>query len=175
MSTLKVSNITDLNDAQIFEPNLMTAVASTSGTAIDFTSIPSWVKRITVMFSAVSTNGANNLLIQLGDAGGIEATGYLCSGAQTAGTGTYNALFTTGFGLPGGGATNVVSGAIVLTLLDGTTNTWCAQGSVGYSSAAAMLFTAGSKALSAALDQVRITTVGGTDAFDAGLINVMYE
>ena len=41
-----------------------TAVASTSGTSIDFTGIPSWVKRITVMFNGVSTNGTSNIQIQ---------------------------------------------------------------------------------------------------------------
>jgi len=51
-----------------------TAVASTSGTSIDFTSIPSWVKRVTVMFAGVSTNGTGSYLIQIGDSGGIETS-----------------------------------------------------------------------------------------------------
>jgi len=41
--------------------SLTLATAQTaSGTAVDFTGIPSWVKRITVMFSGVSTNGWAN-------------------------------------------------------------------------------------------------------------------
>jgi hypothetical protein len=63
-----------------------TAVASTSGTSIDFTSIPSWVKRITVMIAGVSTNGSSIIQIQLGDSGGVETSGYT-------GTTGYNASY----------------------------------------------------------------------------------
>lgn len=31
------------------------------------------------------------------------------------------------------------------------------------------------KTLSATLDRVRLTTVNGTDTFDAGLVNIIYE
>lgn len=146
---------------------LGTEVASTSGTSIDFTGIPSWVTRIEVNFVGVSTNGASNWLIQVGDSGGIETTGYLGSGS--AGT---PANFTTGYGLPFGGAANTGHGTVVLTLQDAAQFTWVASGNVALSDAAAVAVTAGSKSLSAALDRVRITTVNGTDAFDAGAINI---
>ena len=151
---------------------------SASGTSVDFTSIPSWVKRVTVNFAGVSTNGTSAPQIQLGDSGGIETTGYLGSNTIIAG-GTAQQLFTSGFGIgvntANWAATVVVSGAITITLLDSSTNTWAASGSVGRSDVASTYFTSGSKSLSATLDRVRITTVNGTDTFDAGTINILYE
>lgn len=147
-----------------------TAVASTSGTSIDFTSLPAWVKRITVMFQNVSSNGTSNFLIQLGDSGGIENTGYLGSG-NTAGSAT---LYTTGFGSPiPNTAASIVQG--VITIQNITGNSWVASGAFSRSDAAAAGVTIGSKTLSDVLTQVRITTVNGTDTFDAGSINILYE
>ncbi len=149
--------------------------ATTSGTSIDFTSIPSWVKRITVNLAGVSTSGTSNPLIQIGDSGGIETSSYV--GAATA---TQNAVatvatsFTTGFGIVSGVAANTLSGSIVLSLIDASTNTWVASGSVAYPSTLTST-TAGYKALSATLDRIRLTTVGGSDTFDAGSANILYE
>ena len=147
----------------------MTAQASTSGTNIDFTSIPSWVNRITVMFDSVSTNGTGILCVQLGDAGGIETTGY--NGGATNQSPTYTAN-TVGLNLiSGGNAGASYMGHAVLTKISG--NTWVLsaglQFSLGNISAAG-----GSKTLSATLDRVRITTISA-DTFDAGSINILYE
>ena len=154
-----------------------TAVASTSGTAIDFTSIPSWVKRVTVMFSGVSTNGTSIPIIQIGDSGGVETSGYLGSGSSVfTGSATAAALQTAGFGIGGGMTAAIVfHGAIQIILLDVTANTWCASGVLGRSDTACMFNCGGAKSLSATLDRVRITTVNGTDTFDAGSINILYE
>ena len=151
-----------------------TAVASTSGTSIDFTSIPAGVRRITVMFDAVSTSGTSNWLVQLGDSGGIENTGYLSVGTFLGAT-TSGTSYTAGFGLPIGNATHVAQGLIILSNLNG--NGWTASGSLaGSGSAAGFIYsTSGAKTLSATLDRVRITTAGGTDTFDAGTINILYE
>jgi hypothetical protein len=153
-----------------------TAVASTSGTSINFTDIPSWVKRITVMFQGVSTNSTSPPQIQIG-AGSVTTSGYLGTNAYIASSGSSFALFTTGFGIGvntgGWGAGVVFHGAITLSLIN--TNTWVAAGSVGRSDAAVLYFTDGSIALGGALDRVRITTVNGTDTFDAGTINILYE
>ena len=141
-----------------------------SGTSIDFTSIPSWVKRITVMFDGVSTSGTSVIQVQLGDSGGVETTGYLSS-SSTAG-GTVSAI-TSGFAICTPTAASVVSGHCVITLIDAA-NTWV-QTSLVKSSTAAMAYSAGDKATSDTLTQVRITTVNGTDTFDAGAINIFYE
>ena len=141
---------------------------------VDFTGIPSWVKRITVMFSGVSTSGTSNWLIQLGDSGGVENTGYLSVGTFL-GSSTGGTSYTAGFGFPIGSATHVAQGFISICLLNG--NTWVANGELAGSGGGAgfRYGTSGDKTLSATLDRVRITTAGGTDLFDAGSINILYE
>ena len=154
-----------------------TAVASTSGTSVDFTSIPSWVKRVTVMFNGFSTNGSSNYLVQLGDAGGIEATGYLGAGAYIASAAVASTAFTTGFGIQNGagGAAAITHGAMIISQQNSATNTWTAIGNFCNSDTARTLYMAGVKSLSDVLTQVRVTTVNGTDTFDAGSINIIYE
>jgi hypothetical protein len=150
----------------------MTAQASTSGTSIDFTSIPSWVKRVTVMFNGVSTNGTSPILIQVGDSGGIETSGYV-SRADRDGASTAS---TAGFILnDSSSAASTYQGAIVLNNLNAATFTWVANGNLNSTSQNNVMSSAGAKSLSATLDQVRITTVNGTDTFDAGTINILYE
>jgi hypothetical protein len=151
-----------------------TAVASTSGTSIDFTSIPSWVKRITVMFSEVSTSGTSAPLIQLADAGGVEITGYVSTAMQvsTATPSTTNS--TAGFIVSSLLAANIISGTYTFYLINGATYAWVGNG-VFKASTVITSFSSGSKSLSDTLTQVRITTVNGTDTFDAGTINIQYE
>ena len=152
-----------------------TAVASTSGTSIDFTSIPSWVKKITVMLAGVSTSGTSIILIQLGDSGGIETSGYTGGGNYMPGAGTVT-LSTTGFGLMGLNptASTFHDGFITLALQNSGTFTWVETGLL-IRSDANMTNTAGAKSLSATLDRIRLTTVNGTDTFDAGSVNILYE
>lgn len=150
-----------------------TAVASTSGTSIDFTSIPSWVKRITVMFSGVSTSGTSPIQVQIG-AGSFVTSGYLGGAAEIrASTDVLN--FTAGFGVsPTPVATNVSHG--IMTIINFTGTTWVASYAGGFSDIAYASAGGGSSgSLGGALDRVRITTVNGTDTFDAGTINIMYE
>ena len=148
---------------------LSTPVASTSGTSINFTSIPSGTKRITVMFDGVSTNGTSNQLIQIGDSGGVENSGYLGACSYSSG----DTAYTTGFGLTNASAASALYGTVVLTLLNASTNTWTCFGTVSLSNFG--LHTSGSKSLTGTLDRVSITTVGGSDTFDAGTINISYE
>lgn len=148
------------------------AVNSTTGTSIDFTGIPSWVRQVTVMFAGVSTNGISSIMIQIGDSGGIETTGYLGSSTvHAAGSGYAN--YTTGFGVFTNQSATTISGSVTISLLG--SNRWVASGVTGMENAAGCSLTGGQKTLSATLDRVRITTVNGTDAFDTGIINVMYE
>ena len=155
---------------------VLAAAVTASGTSVDFTDIPSWVKRITVMFSAVSTNGTSPFLFQLGDAGGIETTGYESLGLILA-----NASAITGTSSTSGIVTaNALAssdnyrGAATFSRITG--NTWVCTGQMVRASGTYQLLTfAGNKALSDTLDRVRITTVNGTDTFDAGTINIMYE
>ncbi len=149
---------------------LGTSQASTSGTTVDFTGIPSWVKRITVMFSGVSTSGTSPVQIQLGDSGGFETTGYN-SGAMSYDSGT-PASSTTGLLVDEdvGGAAALRRGQYVISNLSG--NLWVGSGVMIVPN---LTTAAGDKTLSDTLTQLRITTVNGTDTFDAGTINIMYE
>jgi len=153
-----------------------TAVASTSGTSITFTSIPSWVKRITLMFQGVSTSGTSNLLIQLGS-GSVVTTGYNSVGGQFFSGSPYTnvATSTSGFIINQNSATNTLYGTYVFTLI--SSNIWIGSSSANtFAGTAYGLTSSGaSPTLSGALDRVVLTTVIGTDTFDAGSVNILYE
>lgn len=156
-----------------------TAQASTSGTNIDFTSIPSWVKRITVMLDGVSTNGTSVPIVQIGTSGGVQTTGYTGATSQFQ-LSQFNAVYvgaTSGFNIVDStwaSATNVLYGTITLTLV--SSSSWLANGLTSNPAATIRMgIYMGQKSLGATLDRVRITTVNGTDTFDAGSINILYE
>jgi hypothetical protein len=156
---------------------LATSQASTSGTSIDFTGIPSWAKRITVMFDSVSTNGTSRVQVQLGDAGGFETTGYTSSTTATVEPNSVSGTSVTngsGFITAYGAAADARTGALVISRM-GSSNKWVAHGVITNNGASSSSQTAGVKTLSDTLTQVRVTTVNGTDAFDAGAINISYE
>ena len=154
-----------------------TAVASTSGTSIDFTSIPSWVKRITGSLSGVSTNGASIAQVQIGTSGGIQTTSYAGAASTFAPPSTVAVVnISAGFALAAGGAASLVRyGHFTLTLIDASTGLWAFSANLGYSDSTQVSTAGGTKTLSGTLDRVRITTVNGTDTFDAGSINILYE
>ena len=145
-----------------------TAVATTSGTSVDFTSIPSTVKRITVMFDAVSNSGGDEYIIQIGDAGGVETTAYVSQSSDRGGDQTA----TNGFIISRGNSSSSVNyGTIIINNFSG--NIWSSFGNLSRGSTVAS--STGSKTLSATLDRIRITTAGGVNTFDAGQVNIMYE
>jgi hypothetical protein len=151
-----------------------TSQASTSGTSIDFTSIPSWVKRITVMFNAVSTNGTSPFIIQIGS-GSVTTTGYIGGATTTIAASVTHAAFTTGMALMNtvGNATFLYSGVATITNISGNTWAYCAQ--LGSDNTSFGSGAGSSPALGGVLDRIRITTVAGTATFDAGSINILYE
>jgi hypothetical protein len=147
-----------------------------TGTAVDFTGIPSWVKRITVMFNGVSTNGSSVPVLRVG-AGSIQSTGYVCTtqvlqNAQAVNGGEV----TTSFPLhpTSVAAIATLTGSMTLSLLNA--NVWVCSIAINRSQDVAQAIVgSGSVALSGVLDRVRITIANGTDAFDAGTINILYE
>lgn len=144
---------------------------------VDFYNIPSTAKRITVMFSQVSTSGTSPLTLRLGTSGGVVATGYLGgSGGIIAAAGS-SVASTTGFRLGGNYAANLSwEGAVTLTLLNPSTNLWVANGSLFSDAGTVQIYmNAGTVTLSGVATTVRITSDGGTDTFDAGSINIMWE
>lgn len=149
-----------------------TAVASTSGTSIDFTSLPTGIKRITVMLNGVSLSGTSSLLIQVG-AGSVTTTGYVSSTAVPINASASAALTSTaGFIEYIAAAANVIYGHVVITNV--SSNIWVSSHSIGFNGLASASG-GGAVTLSGALDRVRITTVNGTDTFDAGSVNILFE
>ena len=143
---------------------------SASGTEVDFTDIPSWVKRITVIFDGVSTDGTSFKQIQIG-AGSVVASGYVGS-ASTITSGVATTSFTTGFGIRSNAATDLTVGTSTITNVSG--DAWVCS-TVTSNNAAETSLAGGTLDLGGTLDRVRITTVNGTNTFDAGTINIMYE
>jgi hypothetical protein len=152
---------------------LETAKASTSGTSIDFTGIPSWVKRITVMFNGVSTNGTSDIVVRLGTSTGVVTTGYVSTSTgvnQASATGGGNS--TTGFLIRFDSAAFILSGHMFVTNI--SSNNWISSHTLKRATDQ-ICFGGGDVLLAATLDRVRITTVNGTDTFDAGSINLLLE
>lgn len=176
MSTLAVDKATNVAGTQYYNLMLLGTSKSATGTSVNFAGIPSGVKRITVMFDGVRTSSTSLKLLQLGDSGGIETTGYTSGASNDANSGSSYSTSTSGFVLSvayNSTAAETMFGAIVLTNV--ASNTWVAQGAFHMPTYTVGNFVAGGTALSGELDRLRITTVNGTDTFDAGTINLLYE
>lgn len=149
-------------------------VAKTAtGANVEFTGIPSWVKTILISFTAVSTSGTSVPIIQFGDSGGYEATGY--SGTALAFTTSAGTATAANTGVPLDGthaATNVWHGNLVVMNITG--NVWVTSGTLANSEVSRVIQIAASKTLSDVLTQLKFTTVNGTDTYDAGTINIAY-
>lgn len=152
---------------------LVAQVAASGQTAIDFTGIPANVRRITIKFRGLSLSGTDKFLVQIGDAGGIETSGYVSTTASLAAAGTGITDSTAGFVLHAAAAGDVISGTMVLDLIDAATFAWVSSHSVKVATTAAATG-GGDMALSAELTQVRITRTG-TDTIDAGSVGISYE
>jgi flagellin-like hook-associated protein FlgL len=148
---------------------------SASGTSVDFTSIPSWVKRITIMLNAVSTTSTGSVLFRIGTGGTPTTSGYTSVVTNAFGTNSVNTTTSTaGFILGGAVATYTYNGNIFITNLTG--NIWCCSGLI--CNPATTPYTAqmaGSVSIGGTMDMVRMTTTAGTDTFDAGSVNILYE
>lgn len=164
-----------LDELATEKANAITLVAEvgSGGTAIDFNNIPAGVKRITIMFAAVSLSSVANFLVRLGDAGGLESSGYFS--ASAAAVAAASSASSTGFVILSTSAANTYSGAMVLSLESSSTFTWVSTSNLAASSTSDVMVGAGRKSLSAELDRVSITTTTGTDTFDAGSISISYE
>lgn len=152
-----------------------TAITLTNQTAPEFTGIPSWVKRITVMFQGVSSNGTGNYLIQLGTGSTTYTTsGYLGTSTVSSSGGNTSTNMSSGFLLnqASQGAACVFHGSVTITNIN--SNSWVAMGYCGESDAGRGWTTGGSVSLSAALTAVRLF-IDGTQFFDAGTVNILYE
>ena len=151
-----------------------TAQATTSGTSFTFTGIPSWVKRITVIFNGVSTNGSSLLLVQIGS-GSVTTSGYTSQSTATGTVGTGSATSTAGFIMEANSAAETRYGHMVITLISGNIYVSSHSGMSNATSNGQAIIGGGGVTLGGTLDRVVLTTVNGTDTFDAGSVNIIYE
>jgi hypothetical protein len=148
---------------------------SVSGTSVDFTSLPSWIKRITVIFSSVTTSGTSLPLIQLGTSGGVTTSGYSSASTNLVNASSVNSTSTgSGFQIYKNVGAQTIIGAFRICNIDG--NAWVCDGSWCSTTNAVILGTTnGNISLASALTSVRVTTTNGTDTFSAGTLNILYE
>lgn len=152
-----------------------TKVATTSGTTVGFSGLPTGIVHIKIALSGVSINGTSDIELALGDSGGIETSGY--TGSVTRGTSTIavTQFPTDAFTLVASTAASyVISGALDLVLVDSATNTWVISGVLANEETARTFHLAGTKALSGTLDRFQLQSANGTDTFDAGMMNIVY-
>ena len=153
-----------------------TLVAATGQTELTFTGIPAWVKKITIGLNGLSTSSTSTPIVQLGDSGGYETTNYNSFGIAATNTGVAGIGGTGqgGFVLTNGvTAAGTLNGMIFLMLTDASTNTWVSSSTLVTSPFVSHV-TGGNKALSATLDRLRLY-IDGTQTFDAGSVNILYE
>jgi len=159
------------NSGAVYDSLQRATAVTASSTSVDFTSIPSWARRITVMLAGVSLSGSDSIQIQLGS-GSFTTSGYSGGGARLGAASVAAATFTTGFALNNATAASLISGNITITNVTG--NTWSATGLCGETSGEFICMVGGFIALSGTLDRLRVTT-NGSNTFDAGTINILYE
>lgn len=170
LGTDGAGNLSWVNGRMVLE----TVKNSTSGTNIDFTGIPSWVKRVTVAFNGVSTNGTSPPLIRLGTSSGFSTSDYSSHSSSIVSPNSVAAASElTGINIGHALTASSRTGLFTLVLITG--NTWVHSGLISDANGPAIVHTAGRNSLTGALTQLRITTLNGTDSFDGGAINILYE
>jgi len=160
-------------DSQVAPANRVitaaTAVATTSGTSVNFGSIPSWVKRISIIVNDVSFSASESLAIQIGPSGGVETSGYL--GTNVAASGGAVVAYSTDF-RTGAFSGTTIRGILTLDNISG--NIWILAGNVSVGTSNLFVL-AGSKTLAGTLTQVTLKSLGGVNTFTAGSVNIFYE
>ena len=145
-------------------------------TSVPFTSIPSWVKRVTLMLNGVSTSSSSTVLFQIGS-GSVTSSGYASVGGYAGGSNLAGGTNSTaGFVTSVGNSSAVVYGHVIFTWQ--TNNTWVCSHVLSANISGVFYSYSGagtSPVLSGALDRVVATTSSGTATFTAGSINIMYE
>jgi len=157
-------------------PIVSGTVTPSSGTALTYTSIPSWVKRITLMIASLQTSSTGVPIVQLSAASTFKTTGYFNAAGVTAASSAGASNFTTGFGLSNSSWSSaiVIHGTVTFNLLNSSTNLWAVSGILGRSDSTIVSYTGGSVTLAGTLDGIRLY-IDGTQTFTAGSINILYE
>ena len=151
----------------------MEAAKAATGTAVDFTGIPSWVKRITVLFAGVSTNGTTHLMVRLGTSAGIDTTGYDSGSGHMSATAVSAEGSSAGFMIRSNASALLHNGS--MTIFNMASTTWVSSHTMGAGASIFATWGGGTKTMSGVVDRIRITTSNGTDVFDSGIINLLLE
>lgn len=160
------------NNISELTPTLGTAQALTGLISHTFTGIPSWVKKITVTWQGVTAGSFSYLAVKLGDAGGIESSGYisrLIMSVNAANPTLYASASFSHVGLILDPA-HTALGSVQLTKHDG--NMWLISGSSHDDDHVAVA--TGSKELSGELTQLQFLNGTGV-TFTGGKVNILYE
>jgi hypothetical protein len=147
-------------------------VSASGNTSVDFSSMPSWINTITVMFRNISTVSNDNILVQLGTSSGFTTSGYVSTSIDFDGSGGVAANSTAGLLVKLNPGSNIVNGTMIIAYTG--SNAWVNNHTMS-NNTNIMTVGGGTIALGGTLDRVRITTVSGTDPFDSGTINVSYQ
>lgn len=177
IGTIPTAADNSIEPIKLTRPYVQGSPVTLSGVSYDFTGIPSWVTKICVKIAALSTNGTSVPIIQLGDSGGIEPSGYLGTASVVdVSAAVAAAAFTTGLGLVHAfSATTIVAGVATIELVDASTNTWVMKFEGALTSQTTTVTSASTKSLSAALTQLRLTTVGGSNTIDGGVASISWQ
>lgn len=149
-------------------------ISPASGNQVSFSNIPSWARRLTLIMSGVSTNGASLPLIQIGTGGFAQVTGYNSSSSWLPATGSGTATSTAGFVINSGNVGASFQGTVYITSIENA-NVWVCNGALSNSPLGGINILAGGVQLSGTLDFLRLTTSNGTDLFDVGSVNLSWE
>ena len=166
------SGIEGLDDI-FLKPFVSSAFVAASGTAVEFTGIPD-AQEIVLSLKGFKSNGTSRPLIQLGTSSGFVTTGYEATSGLLFGTTPTTFESVNGFPINSNSAAHVLNGVIRLIRVQG--NTWAVQGNVASRTTTSQAISVnGLITLAAAADRIRVTTVNGSDTFDAGEINMSYQ
>lgn len=177
-STLEVAGTVSTSELYVTNNRIKglvqgTILASTSGTSIEWTDVPSWVKRINLVFNGVSSNGTSNIIIQIGTGGSYVTTGY--TGTVSTQAGTVAAMSSSnGFAVINGNSASYSMNGLAVLLTPGS-NIWAINSVLGGHGTSIVRSAAGTLSLGGTIDRIRVTTLNGTDTFDAGSIGIIYE
>lgn len=152
---------------------LSSSVATTSGSSVGITGIPSWVTRITVRINGVTVSAGGLTQIQIGS-GSYTTTGYTSANAYSFGSTINTQTATAGFMYASDPAV-AQYGFITLVLIDASTNRWAASWTILWNSAPRPTFGSGYVALSGTLDRLQLNCTGSGGTYNAGSFSLIYE
>jgi len=152
-------------------------IPTTSGTSVSAgaNSIPTGTKQISINFIGVSTSGTSLPILRFVTSGVAATSGYVGSGTKV---NVANTLYTTGLIVnTNHAAADVICGTIILTKADNLTGSpqWTCSGTIGLANTAQTSITGGYfTSPNTPITEIILTTINGTDTFDAGAISLMY-